>query len=118
MTPQENSKNKQYYSILQWIVERGIVSEKGEPFNFVDRPFLLDILTDWTPEIVVMACAQVGKTVVFSVKTLFAMKHLRMNLIYTHPTDSAVREFASSKFNPLIRANVEEFAGMEVDSVE
>lgn len=114
----QNQKNKQYYSILQWLVERGILSEKGEAFDFYDRPFLLDILTDWNPNIVVEACAQVGKTVIFSIKVLFAMKHLRMNVIYTHPTDSAVREFASSKFNPLIRANMEEFEGMEVDSVE
>jgi len=59
-------KDKQYYSILQWITECGIVNEKGEAFDFHDRPFLLDILTDFAPNIAVTACAQVGKSVTFS----------------------------------------------------
>lgn len=110
--------DKQYFSILQWLVERGILDEKGEPFSFTDRPFLLDILTDWNPTIVVAACAQVGKSMVFSLKTLFAIKHLHFNVIYTFPTDDSVREFVGSKFNKIIQANSHEFKGMEVDSVE
>ncbi len=110
--------DKQYYSILQWIVERGLVSEKSEPFDFHDRPFLLDILADWTPELVICACAQVGKSVCFSLKTLFAVKHLRFNVIYTFPTDDSVREFVGSKFNKIIQANSHEFKGIETDSIE
>lgn len=110
--------DKQYHSILQWIVAEGIVNEKGEPFDFYDRPWLLDILTDWTPEIVVTACAQVGKSVTFSIKTLFAVKHLRFNIIYTMPTDGDAHEFVASKFNKIIQSNRDEFKGMENDSVE
>jgi len=109
--------DKQYFSILQWLTERGIVSEKGEPFSYYDRPFLLDILTDFSPSIVVMACAQVGKSVTFSLKTLFAVKHLHFNVIYTMPTDSDVNEFVSSKFNKILQANESEFSGMESDNV-
>lgn len=112
------SKDKQYFSILQWILERGIVNEKGEPFDFHDRPWLLDILTDWNPNIVVTACAQVGKSVTFSLKTLFAVKHMRMNVIYTMPTDGDAHEFVASKFNKIIQSNKEEFEGMANDSVE
>jgi len=111
-------QDKQYYSILQWIVTEGIVSEKGDAFDFKDRPFLLDILCDWNPNIVLTACAQVGKSVVFSLKTLFAVKHLQFNVIYTFPTDDAVREFVGTKFNKIIQANHEQFLGMEIDSVE
>ena len=111
-------KNKQYYSILSWIVSEGIVSEKGEPFDYYDRPFLLDILTDYSPEITVTACAQVGKSLVFSLKTLFAVKYLGFNVIYTFPTDDAVKEFVGSKFNKIIQANRHEFTGMDTDSVE
>lgn len=110
--------DKQYYSILQWITERGIVNEKGDPFDFYDRPFLLDILTDWTPEIAIMACAQVGKSVTFSIKSLFAIKHLHFNAIYTMSSDSDVSEFVSSKFNKIIQSNIHEFEGMETDNVE
>lgn len=111
-------ENKQYYSILQWITERGILDEKGEPFSFYDRPFLLDILTDLNPNIVVCACAQVGKSVTFSIKALFAIKHIHFNVIYTMSSDSDVNEFVSSKFNKIVQANHHEFEGMATDNVE
>lgn len=111
-------EDKQYYSILQWVTERGIVNEKGEPFDFVDRPFLLDILTDFTPDIVCTACAQVGKSITFSIKTLFATKHLHLNCIYTFPTDSDVSEFVKSKMNKIIQSNPDEFKDIDGDSIE
>lgn len=111
-------EQKWYYSILQWITECGIVNEKGEPFDFYDRPFLLDILTDFSPRIVVVACAQVGKSVTFIIKVLFAVKYLLFNIIYTFPTDDDVKEFVSSKVNKIIQANYHEFKGMETDNIE
>lgn len=110
--------DKQYFSILQWITERGIVSEKGDPFDFYDRPFLLDILCDWNPDIVTTACAQVGKSLCFSLKSLFAVKYLHFNIIYTMSSDSDVNEFVSSKFNKIVQENHHEFEGMQTDNVE
>ena len=118
MATAHETQDKQYFSILQWITERGIVSEKGEALDFYNHPFLLDILTDWSPKIVVKACAQVGKSVTFTLKTLFALKYLRFNVIYTFPTDDDVREFVSSKVNKILQANHHEFAGMDTDSIE
>lgn len=112
------AQDKQYFSILQWITERGLLSEKGEPFSFKDRPWLIDILTDFNPHIVVMACAQVGKSVSFILKVLFAVKHLGMNVIYTFPTDGDTREFVSSKLNKILQINEHEFRGMDTDSIE
>lgn len=110
--------DKQYYSILEWITERGIVNEKGEPFDFKDRPWLIDILCDFCPNIVLTACAQVGKSVSFSIKALFGIKHLHFNTIYTMSSDSDVNEFVSSKFNKIVQANHHEFDGMATDNVE
>lgn len=107
-----------YQSILEWIAKEGILNEKGEPLDFYDRPFLLDILTDWTPNIVVSACAQIGKSVSFTLKVLFAVKYLRMNCIYTMPTDDDIKEFVSSKFNKILQANTHEFVGMATDNIE
>lgn len=113
------SKNeKQYFSILEWLTTEGIVNEKGEPFDFKDRPFLVDILTDLSPNIVCTACAQVGKSISFIIKVLFAIKYLRFNVIYTFPTDSDTSEFVSSKLNKIIQANKHEFEGMDTDSIE
>lgn len=111
-------EEKQYYSILQWITERNIVNEKGEPFDFMERPWLIDILCDWNPEIVITACAQVGKSITFAVKALFALKHLRFNLIYTMSSEDDSRKFVASKMNLLIAANRNEFIGMDTDSIE
>lgn len=111
-------QDKQYFSILEWIVQEGIVNEKGDAFDFSDRPFLLDILTDFSPNIVVTACAQVGKSVSFSVKALFAVKYLHFNIIYTMSSDSDVSEFVSSKFNKIVQTNVHEFQGMATDNIE
>lgn len=113
-----SNNDKQYLSILQWLTERGIVNERGEAFEYYNRPFLLDILTDFSPNQVVMACAQVGKSITFFLKILFAVKHLRFNVIYTMPTDDDVRESVASKVNKLIQANHQEFSGMDSDSIE
>lgn len=113
------SNEKQHYlSILDWLTSEGIVNEKGEPFDFRDRLFLMPILEDFSKDIVVMACAQVGKSISFILKVLFAIKYYRMNVIYTFPTDSDTSEFVSSKLNKIIQANQHEFAGMDTDSVE
>jgi DNA-directed RNA polymerase subunit RPC12/RpoP len=114
----KNNEDKQYFSILQWLTEKGLLSEKGEPFDFRDRPWLIDILCDWNPQIVLTACAQVGKSVTFSVKALFAIKHLHFNIIYTMSSDSDVNEFVSSKFNKIVQSNIHEFEGMATDNVE
>ena len=110
--------DKEYVSILQWLVEKNIVSEKQELLDFHDRPFLLDILTDFSRDIVFKKCAQIGGSVIFNLKVLFAVKYLHFNCIYTFPTDSDVSEFVTSKTNKIIQANYHEFEGMETDSVE
>lgn len=108
---------KHYYSILEWLTTEGILSEKGEPFDFKDRPFLLDILCDMNPNIVCTACAQVGKSVVFSLKTLFMVKYVHFNVLYSMASDSDVSEFVSSKFNKIVQSNSHEFGDMKMDNV-
>lgn len=115
---QRKKEEKTYFSILHWIIGEGIVSEKGDALDFYNHPFLLDILTDWNPHIIVKACAQVGKSVTFTLKVLFAIKFLRFNVIYTFPTDSDVTEFVSSKVNKILQANIHEFSNMDTDSIE
>lgn len=112
------TESKQYLSILQWIVEEGIVDEKGEPFDWSDRPWLIDILCDWTPEIVLVACAQVGKTITFTIKGSFGVKYLRFHIINTMPTDDDVREVVAAKINKFLQNNKHEFSGMDTDSIE
>ena len=82
MNIKEEQPKVEDLSILNWIFKNGIVSEKGEPLDFKDHAFLLDILTDWSKNMAVMACAQVGKSVTFNLKALFACEKFKWNIIY------------------------------------
>ena len=119
MNEQEKSKIKsEDLSILAWIFENNIVSEKGEMLDFSDRPFLIDVLTDWSQEIVIKKCAQIGGSVSFNLKALFAIIKFGWNILYTFPTDSDVQEFVNSKTNKIIGANPQVFGGINADNVE
>lgn len=105
-------------SILAWIFSNSVVSEKGDPLDFSDRLFLLDILTDWSPEIVIKKAAQIGGSVSFNLKALFAVIKFGWNVLYTFPTDGDVQEFVASKTNKILQANPQVFAGLPTDNIE
>lgn len=120
MKNNEKSTNKvdlADYSILAWIIKHGIKNEKGELLEFKDRKFLLDILRDWSQEIVIKKCSQVGGSVMFNLKVFFAVQKKGWQFIYTMPTDSDVEEFVKSKTNVLLKENPAVFNGVSQDSV-
>ena len=105
-------------SILAWIFNNQVVSEKGDLLDFGDRLFLVDILTDWSQEIVIKKCAQIGGSVTFSLKALFAVIKFGWNIMYTFPTDSDVSEFVASKTNKILAQNPKVFKGIDSDNIE
>lgn len=115
--PQEITRTEDV-SILAWILKNRISNEKGELLDFRDRLFLLDVLTDWSQDIVIKKCAQIGGSVSFNIKVLYAIKKFGWNIIYTFPTDSDVQEFVSSKTNKIIQENPQVFAGLPTDNIE
>ncbi len=115
--PQEPKFNLEDYSILAWVMKNQIRSEKGDVLDFHDRLFLLDILTDWSREITWKKCSQVGGSIVFNIKTFFALLKLGWNIIYTMPTDSDVEGFVKAKTNPLILANPHVLGKLGSDAV-
>jgi hypothetical protein len=106
------------YSILTWLASSGVMSEQGDLLTWEDRAFWLDILADWNRNIVIKGAAQVGKSVVFTLKTLFALKYLRLSIIYTFPSDDDVKEFVASKVNKIIEQNRHVFGRMDSESIE
>lgn len=105
-------------SILAWIVKNKIKDEKGEELDYTNRLFLLDILSDWSNDIAIKKCAQIGGSVSFSLKVLYAIDCFKWNVIYTFPTDDDVREFVRSKTNKIIYQNRGVFTGLDTDSIE
>lgn len=105
-------------SILVWLLQNSVVTEKGDKLDFADRLFLLDILTDWSQEIVIKKAAQIGGSVSFNLKALYAVLKFGWNILYTFPTDGDVNEFVSSKTNKIIQSNPQVFSGMPADNIE
>lgn len=118
MNKEKEKFNADELSIITWIFKNNIVSEKGDLLNFTDRLFLLDILSDWSQEIVIKKCAQIGGSVTFNLKVLFAIIKYGWNILYTFPTDSDVQEFVASKTNKILSANPHVFAGLPTDNIE
>ncbi len=114
--PPENLKAEDA-SILYWVLKNGIKSEKGDLLDFTDRLFLLDILSDWSQEIVWKKCSQVGGSVVFNVKAIFSLLKWGWNIIYTMPSETDVQDFVKTKTNPIIIENRHVLSGMSSDSV-
>jgi len=114
----QNEPDVKEYSILHWLFSNGITSEKGEPLDFKDHAFLLDILTDWSKNQAVKACSQVGKSLTYNYKALFACDKFKWNIIYTMPTDEDVREFVGTKTNRILGSNPQAFKGIQTDNIE
>jgi hypothetical protein len=116
-TPNSSNFDPTEFSILGWLLKNNIKNEKGDPLVFYDRLYLLDILTDWSPRITIKKASQIGGSLIFNLKALFAVLKFGWNIIYTHPTDGDVEEFVKSKTNQIIKQNPLAFAGLDSDSI-
>ena len=104
-------------SIIGFLHKNQIVNEKSEPISFEKRLFLYDIFRDWSQEQVIKKAAQIGLSVTMIIKTLFAPKAFKWNIIYTLPSDSDVNEFVAAKTNKIIQSN-SCFHGLQTDNIE
>lgn len=92
-------------SIIGWLLKNGIRTENGKPFDLKSHPFWYDVLTDWNERIVMLKAAQGGGTILFLLKSLFAIPRFGLNSVYTMPTASDVQDLVSGKLNPMIANN-------------
>jgi hypothetical protein len=99
------SVNLEEISILHWLKFHRLKNEKGDPINFDDHFFLLDIYADMSPNLCVMKAAQVGLSTCEILKMMFLASKQKMDIIYTLPTDKDVRTFVGGKVNRLLTVN-------------
>ena len=97
----ENLAEIQHKSPIIWVV-RNIQTEKGEPMEFKDRPYLVDIYRDFHPDINVKKGAQIGLTQLSICKCLYVSDRENMTSIYTFPTATAVNDFSKSRFKTIM----------------
>ena len=96
-----------------------VPNDQGDPLDFKDHPYLVDIYADWSPRMCIKKCAQVGISTTIIIKALWACKNKGMDVIYSFPTYDLANKMVSSKVNRLI-GNTPEFQKWtkDKDSIE
>lgn len=92
-------------SIHAWIRKHKIKTERGQPLDFYDHPFLFDPYSDMSPLQVMPKPAQVGATLKELVRIFYVADKKGLDIIYTLPTDSDVNTFVGARVNAFIRHN-------------
>ena len=92
-------------STIAWIKEKGIKNEKGDLIEFSTHYFMLDFLLDKAQVKVLKKASQVGGTTLEICDELHDMIFCGINQIHTFPTEGDVEKFATTKVNPILRAN-------------
>ena len=92
-------------NVADWILENGLTTPNGVPYEFTKRKFLVDLANDWNPDQASPKGAQMGLTEIYSIKTIFAAKYRQWNIIYTLPSDDDVSGYVNSKFNRILEEN-------------
>ena len=106
------------YSLPFWIVQNGILTEKGEPFEFKQHFFLYDILRDQNPKKVIKKCSQVGMSVGMNLDVFHKADKQGISTIYTMPSDSDVQEFSKTKTDKIFQQNDVIRKRIKLDNVE
>lgn len=97
-----DSKDLTTYDVDAWIEHWNIKNEKGDPIEWLKHQFLIDIYNDQSDNLVVMKPAQVGLSTLEILKNIRDAEMLKMDIIYTLPTDSDVGQFVGGKVNRII----------------
>lgn len=92
-------------SIHAWIQENGIKNEQGIALDFRDHLFLFDIYADQSPKLVCYKAAQIGFSTMAILKSLWLAKTKNMDIIYTMPSSSDMKDFVGGKVNRIINQN-------------
>lgn len=88
-----------------WTLQNEIKNEAGLPVEFDNHRFLLDIYDDFSPLQVLLKPPQIGATVMNILKSFYAAKRFRKDIIYTLPTATDVNDMAGGKINRLVAQN-------------
>lgn len=99
-------------SIIAWIINNDIKTERGVPIDFDRFAFMIEPYEDWTPEQGSRKASQCGWSVMTNIKLFYAARYgipgyniSSANVIYTLPSDSDVNVFVPSKTNLIIKNN-------------
>lgn len=92
-------------SVILWIEEEKIKNEQGNNIDFRNHLFQYDVFRDMSPKQVIYKPAQVGFSTLMIFKTFHLAANRGMDIIYTLPTMTDVKDFVGGKVNRLIAQN-------------
>lgn len=116
-----NVVNRDKTSILHWILNNGLKNENGDPIEFEQHRFMLDIYSDPSPIQVIRKASQIGASTMEILRVVHDARYWGINQIYTLPTGDDVLKFVQSKVNRIININSCMKEGIDpksVDSIE
>lgn len=97
---------------LRWAMSLDIKTETGEPMEYSDRGFMIDIFCDMHPLQVMMKCSQVGATTFEILKAYFLAQVMNRRIIYSLPTATLVEDLNTTKLEPIESHNPKIIAGV------
>lgn len=102
MTCEQAGCNQSIYLFLE---HHQITNDQGEVLDFKDHPYLWDIYGDFTPQQATRKAAQICFSTTANIKALWLAKNKGMDIIYSLPSASDIKDFVSGKTNRLISNN-------------
>lgn len=101
-------RNEEYIatqSIGFFLKHYGITNDQGQLLDFDDHAYLKKIYRDFTPKQAVLKAAQIGFSTTANIKAMWLCKNKGMDIIYSLPSASDIKDFVSGKTNRLINNN-------------
>lgn len=95
-------------SIIHWILANNIKTEDGGEYSFKSHKFMFDVLRELArleKDVVVYKAAQIGFSTAAMLATFWVAMNKHIDIIYTLPTQSDVKDFAGGKINRIIAQN-------------
>lgn len=79
-----------------------LTTEKNEPIEFIQRPYLKELYLNWQTNQVIKKAGQMGISNYAIDKALWLAANYKVNIIYTLPTSNDVTTFSQSRVDPVI----------------
>lgn len=82
-----------------------LLTSGGIAFEFEEHSFLIDPLCDFHPSQGINKCSQVGFSETAIIKAFYLAQHLKLNVLYTLPSELFLNDFVPPKVNKIIANN-------------
>lgn len=95
-------------SLITWIIQNQIKTEDGTLYHFKDHAFMAGPMQEMAKvekNIVVYKAAQIGFSTAAILASFWIARNKKLDMIYTLPTATDVKDFAGGKINRIIAQN-------------